>query len=56
MHMDRIGMPRADNRQREKRIRHPEGTQISYLRDPEPNIPPAGAREEAGCLPTSFCP
>ena len=46
MHMDRIGMPRADNRQREKRIRHPEGTQISYLRDPGPSIPPVGAREE----------
>ena len=29
-----------------KRIRCPKGTQISYLRDPGPSIPPVGAREE----------
>jgi hypothetical protein len=34
----------------------PKGTQISYLRDPEPSIPLVGAREEAGSLPTSCCP
>ena len=39
-----IGMPRTDNRQREERIRHPKGTQISYLRDSDPNIPLVGAR------------
>jgi hypothetical protein len=35
-----IAAPRTNNRQRGKRIRCPEGTQISYLRDPEPSIPP----------------
>jgi hypothetical protein len=52
------GSPRTDNRQRGKRIRSPKGTQISYLRDPEPdlNIPSELVREEAGLLQISSCP
>jgi hypothetical protein len=38
--------PRTDNRQRGKRIRCSEGSQISYLRGPEPSMTPVGARED----------
>lgn len=56
--MDRL-VHQGQTIDRGKRTRCPtKGTQISYLRDQEPelSIPPVGAREEAGCLPTSSCP
>ena len=41
-------MSRTKTRQRGKRTKYPKGTQISYLKEPEPeiSIPPVGAREE----------